>query len=123
MLTLSTDGPTAEKQMRAVIFYLTTFGYIDGTFDPAEQRVTIATLRPYDYNRLCTNGGTCTTPGAPDQVRYDDATAGGGSVRSAKFMVRRGWIVCLPPQVVYHSYISRIALKPISLPSPSIANW
>lgn len=37
MLTLSTDGPTAEKQMRAVIFYLTTFGYIDGDFDESEK--------------------------------------------------------------------------------------
>ncbi|MEB2310388.1 MAG: metallophosphoesterase family protein [Sorangiineae bacterium] len=37
MLTFSTDGPTADKQMRAVIFYLTTFGYIDGDFDDAEK--------------------------------------------------------------------------------------
>ncbi|MCC6213377.1 MAG: serine/threonine protein phosphatase [Polyangiaceae bacterium] len=37
MLELSQDGPTAEKQMRAVIFYLTTFGYIDGDFDAAEK--------------------------------------------------------------------------------------
>lgn len=37
MLTFSTDGPTAEKQMRAVIFYLTTFGYIDGDFDDNER--------------------------------------------------------------------------------------
>lgn len=38
MLTLSKDGPTAEKQMRAVIFYLTTFGYIDGDFDDSEKQ-------------------------------------------------------------------------------------
>lgn len=38
MLTFSTDGPTAEKQMRAVIFYMTTFGYIDGDFDDAEKK-------------------------------------------------------------------------------------
>lgn len=37
MLELSQDGPTAEKQMRAVIFYLTTFGYIDGDFDASEK--------------------------------------------------------------------------------------
>lgn len=37
MLTFSQDGPTADKQMRAVIFYLTTFGYIDGDFDPSEK--------------------------------------------------------------------------------------
>jgi len=37
MLKFSKDGPTADKQMRAVIFYLTTFGYIDGDFDQAEK--------------------------------------------------------------------------------------
>lgn len=37
MLTFSKDGPTADKQMRAVIFYLTTFGYIDGDFDQSER--------------------------------------------------------------------------------------
>ena len=37
MLTFSTDGPEAEKQMRAVIFYMTTFGYIDGDFDETER--------------------------------------------------------------------------------------
>jgi len=37
MLTFSADGPTADKQMRAVIFYLTTFGYIDGDFDDSEK--------------------------------------------------------------------------------------
>ncbi|GMV12585.1 MAG: hypothetical protein AMXMBFR56_08090 [Polyangiaceae bacterium] len=37
LLTFSADGPTADKQMRAVIFYLTTFGYIDGDFDDAEK--------------------------------------------------------------------------------------
>src|SRR5690606_22042132 len=37
MLTFSTDGSEADKQMRAVIFYLTTFGYIDGDFDDAEK--------------------------------------------------------------------------------------
>jgi hypothetical protein len=38
MLTFSQDGPTADKQMRAVIFYLTTFGYIDGDFDASEKQ-------------------------------------------------------------------------------------
>src|SRR5258706_13564578 len=37
MLTFSSNGPEAEKQMRAVIFYLTTFGYIDGDFDASEK--------------------------------------------------------------------------------------
>lgn len=38
MLTFSADGPEAEKQMRAVIFYMTTFGYIDGDFDDSEKK-------------------------------------------------------------------------------------
>jgi len=38
MLKFSQDGPTADKQMRAVIFYLTTFGYIDGDFDDSEKQ-------------------------------------------------------------------------------------
>jgi hypothetical protein len=37
MLTFSKDASTAEQQMRAVIFYLTTFGYIDGDFDATEK--------------------------------------------------------------------------------------
>src|SRR6187402_3266148 len=37
MLTFSSNGPEAERQMRAVIFYMTTFGYIDGDFDDAEK--------------------------------------------------------------------------------------
>lgn len=38
MLTFSVDGPEAERQMRAVIFYMTTFGYIDGDFDQTEKQ-------------------------------------------------------------------------------------
>ncbi|MBN2192805.1 MAG: metallophosphoesterase [Polyangiaceae bacterium] len=37
MLKLSEQGAEAEQQVRAVIFYLTTFGYIDGDFDDREQ--------------------------------------------------------------------------------------
>ncbi|MEZ4224826.1 MAG: metallophosphoesterase [Polyangiaceae bacterium] len=37
MLTFSSDGPTADRQMRAIIFYLTTFGHIDGDFDASEE--------------------------------------------------------------------------------------
>lgn len=47
MITFSTDGATADRQMRAVIFYLTTFGYIDGDFEQSERdfvRQTITTL-------------------------------------------------------------------------------
>lgn len=38
MLSFSADGPQAENQMRAVIFYMTTFGYIDGDFDDSERQ-------------------------------------------------------------------------------------
>ena len=38
MITFSSDPQTAEQQMRAVIFYLTAFGYIDGELDAAEKR-------------------------------------------------------------------------------------
>jgi hypothetical protein len=37
MLNFSADPQIAEKQMRAIIFYLTTFGYIDGDFDANER--------------------------------------------------------------------------------------
>src|SRR5450755_4730004 len=37
MLTFSDDPNLAEQQMHAIIFYLTTFGYIDGDFDQKEK--------------------------------------------------------------------------------------
>ena len=37
MITFSTDPEIAERQMQAVIFYLTTFGYIDGDFEDQEK--------------------------------------------------------------------------------------
>jgi hypothetical protein len=37
MLTFSDDPKRAEQQMHAIIFYLTTFGYIDGDFDEKEK--------------------------------------------------------------------------------------
>jgi hypothetical protein len=37
MLTFSRDPETAEQQMRAIIFYLIAFGYIDGDFDLSEK--------------------------------------------------------------------------------------
>jgi hypothetical protein len=37
MLTFSTNPDTAERQMQALLFYLTTFGYIDGDFDATEK--------------------------------------------------------------------------------------
>src|SRR4029079_16387806 len=37
MMSFSPDPQVAEQQMRAIIFYLTAFGYIDGSFDPGEK--------------------------------------------------------------------------------------
>ncbi|MBI2392298.1 MAG: serine/threonine protein phosphatase [Deltaproteobacteria bacterium] len=37
MLRFSQNPQEADKQMKAVIFYLTTFGYIDGDFDASEK--------------------------------------------------------------------------------------
>ncbi len=37
MLRFSPDPNVAEQQMRAIIFYLTAFGYIDGDFDLSEK--------------------------------------------------------------------------------------
>ena len=52
MLKFSQDGPTADKQMRAVIFYLTTFGYIDGDFDDAEKEFVRNYVRKLIENRV-----------------------------------------------------------------------
>jgi hypothetical protein len=38
MLTFSSDPQVAENQMHAVIFIMTTFGYIDGDFDQKEKK-------------------------------------------------------------------------------------
>ncbi len=41
MITFSNNPQIAEKQMQAVIFYLTTFGYIDGDFDQSEREFVL----------------------------------------------------------------------------------
>jgi uncharacterized tellurite resistance protein B-like protein len=38
MMVFSDDPQVAEQQMHAIIFYLTTFGYIDGDFDLSEKQ-------------------------------------------------------------------------------------
>jgi hypothetical protein len=45
MITFSDDPTRAEQQMHAVIFYLVTFGYIDGDFDDKEKSLVRATIR------------------------------------------------------------------------------
>src|SRR4051812_5090516 len=54
MLTFSNDGDVAEQQMRAVIFYLTTFGYIDGDFDAAEKEFVRSYVRKLIEHRVAT---------------------------------------------------------------------
>ncbi len=56
MLTFSTDGPEAEKQMRAVIFYMTTFGYIDGDFDESEKAFVRAYVLKLVQHRVSSAG-------------------------------------------------------------------
>jgi len=45
MIDLSRDPKTAERQMQALIFAMTTFGHIDGDFDAAEREVVKGTIR------------------------------------------------------------------------------
>src|SRR5690348_14616409 len=45
MITFSDDPKRAEHEMHAVIFYLVTFGYIDGDFDAAERSFVRETIR------------------------------------------------------------------------------
>ena len=45
MITLSTDPRVAEQQIEAIIFYLTTCGYIDSEFDLSEKAFVRAYLR------------------------------------------------------------------------------
>src|SRR6187551_3819756 len=56
MLKFSQDGPTADKQMRAVIFYLTTFGYIDGDFDSSEKEFVRDYIRQLIGHRVASAG-------------------------------------------------------------------
>jgi hypothetical protein len=56
MLTFSESGPEAEKQMRAVIFYLTTFGYIDGDFEAAEKEFVRGYIRKLVAHRVASAG-------------------------------------------------------------------
>lgn len=52
MLEFSKRGAEAEKQMQAVIFYLTTFGYIDGDFDASEQEFVRGYIRRLVQHRV-----------------------------------------------------------------------
>ncbi|WP_394822623.1 metallophosphoesterase family protein [Pendulispora albinea] len=51
MLTFSPDPDKAEQEMHAIIFYLTTFGYIDGDFDATEKSFVRAYIRKLVVHR------------------------------------------------------------------------
>jgi hypothetical protein len=52
MITFSNNPQIAEKQMQAIIFYLTTFGYIDGDFDESERAFVIEYIEKLVAHRV-----------------------------------------------------------------------
>jgi hypothetical protein len=58
MLDFSRDPTTADKQMQAVIFYLTTFGHIDGEFDPKEKDFVRMYIRQLVEHRVKTGAAS-----------------------------------------------------------------
>jgi hypothetical protein len=45
MIAFSEDPVAAEQQMSAIIYYMVTFGFVDGTFDPREQEAVRQWIR------------------------------------------------------------------------------
>ncbi|MCB9788626.1 MAG: serine/threonine protein phosphatase [Deltaproteobacteria bacterium] len=66
MLELSKDPKTAEQQMVGLIFYLTTFGHIDGEFDPSEKEF----IRDY-VRRIVEHRFDTAMPGAKPELRKE----------------------------------------------------
>jgi hypothetical protein len=66
MLRFSQDPNVAEQQMRAIIFYLIAFGYIDGEFDRAEK----AYIKGY-IARLVEARANDAMPDAAAELRHD----------------------------------------------------
>ena len=69
MITFSTDPLRAEQQMHAVIFYLVTFGYIDGDFDAKEKSFVKGIIR-----QLIEHRATDAMPDAAKDVRDEVIT-------------------------------------------------
>ena len=69
MITFSTDPLRAEQQMHAVIFYLVTFGYIDGDFDAKEKSFVKDIIR-----QLIEHRATDAMPDAAKDVRDEVIT-------------------------------------------------
>jgi hypothetical protein len=66
VITFSDDPKRAENQMHAVIFYLVTFGYIDGDFDASERSLVKETIR-----RLIEHRAQLAMPDAPEAARVE----------------------------------------------------
>jgi hypothetical protein len=69
MITFSDDPKRAEQEMHAVIFYLVTFGYIDGDFDAAEKSIVRDIIK-----RLIEHRAHSAMPDAAEAVRADVVT-------------------------------------------------
>jgi len=69
VITFSTDPLRAEQQMHAVIFYLVTFGYIDGDFDAKEKSFVKDIIR-----QLIEHRATDAMPDAAKDVRDEVIT-------------------------------------------------
>jgi len=70
MITFSDDPKRAENEMHAVIFYLVTFGYIDGDFDAAEKSFVRDIIR-----KLIEHRATVAMPDAAPSVRAEVITS------------------------------------------------
>jgi len=66
MLTFSNDPKVAEQQMQAIIFYLTTFGYIDGDFDLTERQFVLDYIQKLVVQRIDTG-----MPNADSKLREE----------------------------------------------------
>jgi len=69
MITFSNDPKRAEHEMHAIIFYLVTFGYIDGDFDAAERSFVRDIIR-----RLIEHRAHAAMPDAADSLRAEVVT-------------------------------------------------
>ena len=69
MITFSNDPKRAEHEMHAVIFYLVTFGYIDGDFDASEKSLVREVIR-----KLIEHRATAAMPDAPPNVKAEVVT-------------------------------------------------
>lgn len=66
MLKFSQNPKVAEQQMQAVIFYLTTFGYIDGDFDQSEREFVLGYISKLVLQRVETG-----MPDADDALKKE----------------------------------------------------